>query len=151
MGSVIAVIDVIFPHKFSTILEVDYDTPYDRHIILQDKCHSHKSRKSPVKNNGSSIEVSREKMMPQYPPPHQNRRLSLVEFHAKDNLAFEEDDPKVNWKRHTVSSSHPTNNGHDALHRTQSVRYNINPNFASFLVLESDPSSDLKKGRKRQA
>lgn len=27
---------MIFPHQFSTILEVDYDTPYDRHVIIEE-------------------------------------------------------------------------------------------------------------------
>lgn len=33
---VITAIDMIFPHRFSTILEVDYDTPYDRHVIIEE-------------------------------------------------------------------------------------------------------------------
>ncbi|XP_044270590.1 dual oxidase maturation factor 1 [Tribolium madens] len=35
-GVIITVLEIIFPHSFSTILEVDYDTPYDRHIIIED-------------------------------------------------------------------------------------------------------------------
>lgn len=35
-GVIITVVEIIFPHSFSTILEVDYDTPYDRHIIIED-------------------------------------------------------------------------------------------------------------------
>lgn len=35
-GLVITAIDLIFPHQFSTILEVDYDTPYDRHVIIEE-------------------------------------------------------------------------------------------------------------------
>ncbi|XP_033230346.1 dual oxidase maturation factor 1 isoform X2 [Belonocnema kinseyi] len=35
-GIVITAIDMIFPHQFSTILEVDYDTPYDRHVIIEE-------------------------------------------------------------------------------------------------------------------
>ncbi|KAL0122394.1 hypothetical protein PUN28_007247 [Cardiocondyla obscurior] len=35
-GLVITAIDMIFPHQFSTILEVDYDTPYDRHVIIEE-------------------------------------------------------------------------------------------------------------------
>ncbi|XP_012272668.1 dual oxidase maturation factor 1 isoform X2 [Orussus abietinus] len=31
-GIVITAIDLIFPHQFSTILEVDHDTPYDRQL-----------------------------------------------------------------------------------------------------------------------
>lgn len=34
-GLIITIIDLIFPHQFSTILEVDYDTPYDRHVIIE--------------------------------------------------------------------------------------------------------------------
>lgn len=35
-GIIITIIDLIFPHQFSTILEVDYDTPYDRHVIIEE-------------------------------------------------------------------------------------------------------------------
>lgn len=35
-------VDCVYPHKFSTILEVDYDTPYDRHIIIEDSIHRKK-------------------------------------------------------------------------------------------------------------
>ena len=41
-GMIISIMDWIYPHKFSTILEVDFDTPYDRHIIIED---SHDTRK----------------------------------------------------------------------------------------------------------
>lgn len=39
---IIVVVDCVYPHKFSTILEVDYDTPYDRHIIIEDSIHRKK-------------------------------------------------------------------------------------------------------------
>ncbi|CAH1991898.1 unnamed protein product [Acanthoscelides obtectus] len=35
-GIIITAVEIIYPHSFSTILEVDYDTPYDRHIIIED-------------------------------------------------------------------------------------------------------------------
>lgn len=35
-GVAISVIDLVWPHRFSTILEVYYDTPYDRHVILEE-------------------------------------------------------------------------------------------------------------------
>jgi len=35
-GVVITTIEILYPYSFSTILEVDYDTPYDRHIIIED-------------------------------------------------------------------------------------------------------------------
>lgn len=36
IGLTVSAIDLIWPHKFSTILEVYYDTPYDRHVILEE-------------------------------------------------------------------------------------------------------------------
>lgn len=39
IGAAVSIVDIMFPNKFSTILEVDYDTPYryfvgnDAHII----------------------------------------------------------------------------------------------------------------------
>jgi len=36
IGLVISLLDLMFPHTFSTILEVDFDTPFDRHILIQD-------------------------------------------------------------------------------------------------------------------
>lgn len=42
VGLIIVAIDCVYPHKFSTILEVDFDTPYDRHIIIEDSIHRKK-------------------------------------------------------------------------------------------------------------
>ena len=36
VGLIIALVDLMYPNTFSTILEVDYDTPYDRHIIIEE-------------------------------------------------------------------------------------------------------------------
>ncbi|KAG7308596.1 hypothetical protein JYU34_005815 [Plutella xylostella] len=36
VGLVIAALDLTWPHRFSTVLEVDYDTPYDRHVLIVD-------------------------------------------------------------------------------------------------------------------
>ncbi|KDR12423.1 hypothetical protein L798_13472 [Zootermopsis nevadensis] len=53
VGLVIAIIDLIYPHRFSTILEVDYDTPYDRHIIIEE---SHDTRNNKKKNLANRLE-----------------------------------------------------------------------------------------------
>ena len=52
-GVIITAIDMIFPHSFSTILEVDYDTPYDRHVIIEE---SFDTRGKDVRRKISSIE-----------------------------------------------------------------------------------------------
>lgn len=36
VGLLVAMLDLIWPHRFSTVLEVDYDTPYDRHVLIVD-------------------------------------------------------------------------------------------------------------------
>ena len=35
----------IYPHKFSTILEMDYGTPFDRHTIIEDSHETKKKKK----------------------------------------------------------------------------------------------------------
>lgn len=49
-GVIITTIEIVNPHSFSTILEVDYDTPYDRHIIIEDS----RGRKYQKKKTSSS-------------------------------------------------------------------------------------------------
>ncbi|CAL4121157.1 unnamed protein product, partial [Meganyctiphanes norvegica] len=43
-GLIISILDLMFPHTFSTILEIDFDTPYDRHIIIEDSTETRKRR-----------------------------------------------------------------------------------------------------------
>lgn len=52
IGLIVSSIDLIWPHKFSTILEVYYDTPYDRHVILEES-HDVRYRK---RNSKSGLE-----------------------------------------------------------------------------------------------
>ncbi|KAL3275470.1 hypothetical protein HHI36_020230 [Cryptolaemus montrouzieri] len=52
-GVIITTIEIIVPHSFSTILEVDYDTPYDRHIIIED---SHGKRFQRKRNSGNKLD-----------------------------------------------------------------------------------------------
>lgn len=44
-GLVICMVEVVMPHKFSTILELDYDTPYDRHIIIEESHHTKQKKR----------------------------------------------------------------------------------------------------------
>merc|ERR1711936_717574 len=41
-----SIIDLIYPHKFSTILEVDFGTPFDRHTIIEDSQETKKKKKN---------------------------------------------------------------------------------------------------------
>lgn len=49
--------EIFFPHSFSTILEVDYDTPYDRHIIIEDS-HGRRFQKKRSSQSGKLEEPS---------------------------------------------------------------------------------------------
>lgn len=51
VGVIISTIDLVWPHTFSTILEVYYDTPYDRHVILEES-HDVRYRKKVVTGKG---------------------------------------------------------------------------------------------------
>jgi dual oxidase maturation factor 1 len=48
VGASISIIDLIYPHKFSTILEMDYGTPFDRHTIIEDSHETKKKKKTNV-------------------------------------------------------------------------------------------------------
>ncbi|XP_066998240.1 dual oxidase maturation factor 1 isoform X2 [Anabrus simplex] len=96
-GLVISVVDLLYPHRFSTILEVDYDTPYDRHIIIEE---SHDTRKRRDNVNAANNRLEE--------PPGAGlgtrilRRLSKRERlegrQGMDNDGFEMDPPKSPWR-----------------------------------------------------
>merc|ERR1719468_292500 len=58
IGVSISVIDLIYPHKFSIVMEMDYGTPFDRHTIIEDSHETKKKKKwvpkleDPNSNNG---------------------------------------------------------------------------------------------------
>lgn len=53
VGTIISFIDLIWPHTFSTVIEVYFDTPYDRHVIIEE---SHDVRNQ--KRNSRGLEES---------------------------------------------------------------------------------------------
>ncbi|XP_063236354.1 dual oxidase maturation factor 1-like [Bacillus rossius redtenbacheri] len=101
-GTVIATVDVVYPHRFSTVLEVDYDTPYDRHIIIEES-HDTRNKK---KNNNTGGQQSAPGPRLEQPPgvglgTKLLRRLSKRETPERrgiDNDAFEMDPPKSPWR-----------------------------------------------------
>lgn len=96
-------VDCIYPHKFSTILEVDFDTPYDRHIIIED---SHDTRKRRFKiprleeplnaglNAGSRLLRRLSKRGGKESTEEAEPRTSP----GVDNPGFEMEPPKAPWK-----------------------------------------------------
>ena len=98
IGISVSVIDLIYPHKFSIILEMDYGTPFDRHTIIED---SHETKK-------------KKKWMPKLEEPASNglggllRRFSKrdrdrgndIQRHpgGEDNFGFDMEAPKSPWR-----------------------------------------------------
>lgn len=98
VGLVISAIDLVWPHTFSTVLEVYYDTPYDRHVILEES-RDVRYRK----RNSKGLEE---------PPGLGSRILRRLSSKNKDtsfstvvggsgghdNKAFQNDVPKSPWR-----------------------------------------------------
>ncbi|XP_052128152.1 dual oxidase maturation factor 1 [Frankliniella occidentalis] len=97
-GLVIAVFDMLFPHRFSTVLEVDYDTPYDRHIIIEE------SRGKPSLERPSAFgsrilrRLSRRDTNSKQQEEQRQLQLQLQLRQGLDNDAFELDPPKSPWR-----------------------------------------------------
>lgn len=97
-----------FPHKFSTIMEVDYDTPYDRHIIIEeskDTKHKRPRLEEPGNHNtfGSKIFRRLSKRMSGHPdhPTFGSAAQGSTDSGGKfglDNPSMELDPPKSPWR-----------------------------------------------------
>ncbi|KAL7738907.1 hypothetical protein ACLKA6_008488 [Drosophila palustris] len=104
-GVLISIIDLVWPHTFSTVLEVYYGTPYDRHVILEES--SDVRYRKPRNNRGLED-----------PPGLGSRILRRLSSKARDmqataprrgspagvsssgveNKAFQGDAPKSPWR-----------------------------------------------------
>lgn len=93
VGLIISIIDLVWPHRFSTILEVYYDTPYDRHVILEES-HDVRYRK----RNSKGLED---------PPGLGSRILRRLSSKTREqtndkmgveNRGFQHDVPKSPWR-----------------------------------------------------
>lgn len=99
VGVSISVIDLIYPHKFSIVLEMDYGTPFDRHTIIDD---SHETKK-------------KNKWKPKLEEPSSNGLGGLLRRFSKrdrdrgmdiqrnpgggmENYGFDMDAPKSPWR-----------------------------------------------------
>lgn len=102
-GLIISMVDCIYPHKFSTILEVDFDTPYDRHIIIED---SHDTRKRRFKiprleeplNAGLTAGSRLLRRLSKRGGKESTEEAEPKTTPGVDNHAFEMEPPKAQWK-----------------------------------------------------
>lgn len=103
-GLIIAIVDWIYPHKFSTILEIDFDTPYDRHIIIEESLDTGK-RKFKIPRLEEPLNVGRNvgsRLLRRL--SKRGNETTIEEVHTNpglDNPGFEMDLsslPKTPWK-----------------------------------------------------
>ncbi|XP_076326909.1 dual oxidase maturation factor 1-like isoform X2 [Tachypleus tridentatus] len=124
IGTIVAIVDTAFPNKFSTILEVDYDTPY-RYFVGQDHSVFNKTEKT-------SLELQTVAHTADAAEPGTSRA-------GVDNVGYENDDSDVsttfNGKRAVslkyfgkVVHHEDKGNGSDSsLNRHSGVPDNISP------------------------
>lgn len=109
VGTAISIIDLVYPHTFSTIVEVYFDTPYDRHVILEES-HDVRYQK---RNSRAMDESLGHKILRRL--SSKTRDFNLANGNGGvDNRAYQRDVPNSPWNypHRLRQSSHPK------LHRT---------------------------------
>lgn len=96
LGGAVSIIDLVYPHKFSTILEVDFGTPFDRHTIIEDSQETKKKKKTVPRLEEPPNAGLGSRLL---------RRLSKRDREGRsthpegiENYAFEMDAPKSPWR-----------------------------------------------------
>jgi len=96
MGGAVSIIDLIYPHKFSTILEVDFGTPFDRHTIIEDSQETKKKKKNLPKLEEPPSAGLGSRLLRRLSKRDREGRSSHPDGH--DNYAFEMEAPKSPWR-----------------------------------------------------
>ncbi|KAL5280828.1 C06E1.3 family protein [Megaselia abdita] len=118
VGVAISVMDLVWPHRFSTILEVYFDTPYDRHVILEESSDV-RYRKRPT-NKGLENPPGLGSRILRRLSSKTTKETSLNNNGPNDgieNKGFQGDVPKSPW-RYPFRRSQNMPQRHAGLHRT---------------------------------
>merc|ERR1711953_440691 len=137
IGISISVIDLIYPHKFSIVMEMDYGTPFDRHTIIED---SHETKK-------------KKKWVPKLEEPNNGLGGLLRRFSKRDrdrgmdiqrnpggveNYGFDMDAPKSPWRYpHLMFRTDSRKN--------KAVSFKQNPAFDPTGMLQRTDSKESKR------
>ncbi|XP_065565823.1 uncharacterized protein LOC136030681 isoform X1 [Artemia franciscana] len=118
IGFVISVLDLMYPHSFSTILEVNYDTPYDRHIIIEES-HDIRKRKSRARLEEGEGATFGSRVLKRF-----SRRGQTNELYGIDNPACDVNPPKSPWNHahRQMALQNQFSSGH-SLKSTKSVNF----------------------------
>ncbi|XP_038209849.1 dual oxidase maturation factor 1 isoform X2 [Zerene cesonia] len=98
VGLLIAALDLVWPHRFSTVLEVDYDTPYDRHVLIVDS----RQRARPQAQASLPTRILR-RLSSKTRDPERQVSMSIVNENrdrGRDNPAYQHEQRKPNspWR-----------------------------------------------------
>merc|ERR1719367_2732419 len=96
LGGAVSIIDLVYPHKFSTILEVDFGTPFDRHTIIEDSQETKKKKKNLPKLEEPPSAGLGSRLLRRLSKRDREGRSSHPDGH--DNYAFEMEAPKSPWR-----------------------------------------------------
>eukprot|EP00096_Caligus_rogercresseyi_P016540 TRINITY_DN923_c0_g2_i1.p1 TRINITY_DN923_c0_g2~~TRINITY_DN923_c0_g2_i1.p1 ORF type:complete len:546 (-),score=186.52 TRINITY_DN923_c0_g2_i1:259-1896(-) len=102
VGFSISIIDLLYPHKFSTVLEMDYGTPFDRHTIIEDSNETKKKKKVLPKSmeEPSNSVVGLGGLLRRFSKRDRDHHHQQQHMHpgGEDNYTFEMDAPKSPWR-----------------------------------------------------
>ncbi|XP_063536472.1 dual oxidase maturation factor 2 isoform X1 [Cydia strobilella] len=95
VGLLIAAVDLVWPHRFSTVLEVDYDTPYDRHVLIVDS----RQRARPQTQQSLPSRILR-RLSSKTRESEGQVSMAVVNENGRDNPAFQHEHRKPNspWR-----------------------------------------------------
>ncbi|XP_063383927.1 dual oxidase maturation factor 2 [Cydia fagiglandana] len=95
VGLLIAAVDLVWPHRFSTVLEVDYDTPYDRHVLIVDS----RQRARPQTQQSLPSRILR-RLSSKTRETEGQVSMAVVNENGRDNPAFRHEHRKPNspWR-----------------------------------------------------
>ncbi|XP_043214471.1 uncharacterized protein LOC122377924 isoform X3 [Amphibalanus amphitrite] len=98
VGVLAAIMDLLHPHSFSTILEVDFGTPYDRHMLIVESDESRKRPTLKIPKLEEPITAGLEatsKLIRRLSRRGRDEGSSSDPRGGSDNVAFEMDQPKL--------------------------------------------------------
>merc|ERR1719516_142517 len=96
VGGAVSIIDLVYPHKFSTILEVDFGTPFDRHTIIEDSHETKKKKKTIPRLEEPPSAGLGTRLLRRLSKRDREGRSTHPEGH--DNYAYELEAPKSPWR-----------------------------------------------------
>jgi dual oxidase maturation factor 1 len=98
IGFIISSIDLIWPHEYSTILEVYYGTPYDRHVILEES-HDVRYRKRNSKGGLEEPISLGSRILRRLSSKTREQTLNDINKLGIDNRAYQKEQvPKSPWR-----------------------------------------------------